>query len=69
MLRKLFITVAVVLLVAGIKYFRSSDNDVNIVDEHIHDKSQEEHIHYEPKIHDDHIHDENEVHDNHEEPA
>jgi cobalt-zinc-cadmium efflux system membrane fusion protein len=66
----LFVTVAVVvLLVAGIKYFRSSDNDVNIVDEHIQDKSQEEHVHYEPEIHDDHIHDENEVHGDHEEPA
>ena len=55
----------ILLLVAGIRYFRSSDNDVNIVDEYIHDKSQEEHVHYEPEIHDDHIRDENEVHDEH----
>ena len=55
----------ILLLVAGIRYYRSSDNDGSIVDEHINDKSQEEHVHYEPETHDDHIHDENEVHDEH----
>jgi cobalt-zinc-cadmium efflux system membrane fusion protein len=50
----------ILLLVAGIRYFRLADND-----EHIQDKSQEEHVHYEPETHDDHIHDENEVHDEH----
>ena len=53
----------ILLLAAGIRYYRSSDNDRNIVDEHINDKSQEEHVHYEPETHDDHLHDENEIHD------
>jgi len=54
-------TVAVLLLVvAGIRYFKLADND-----EHIHDESQEEHVHYEPETHDDHLHDENEIHDEH----
>ena len=48
------------LLVAGIRYFRLADND-----EHIQDKFQEEHVHYEPEVHDDHLHDENEIHDEH----
>ena len=48
------------LLVAGIRYFRLADND-----EHIQDRFQEEHVHYEPEVHDDHLHDENEIHDEH----
>ncbi len=53
--------IAVLLLVvAGIRYFRLTEND-----EHIHDESQEEHVHYEPETHDDHLHDENEIHDEH----
>ncbi len=48
------------IVVAGIRYFRLADND-----EHIQDKPQEEHVHYEPEVHDDHLHDENEIHDEH----
>jgi cobalt-zinc-cadmium efflux system membrane fusion protein len=58
----LFLTSITVLflVVASIIYFRLADND-----EHIQDKSQEEHVHYEPEVHDDHLHDENEIHDEH----
>lgn len=48
------------IVVAGIRYFGLEDND-----EHIQDKPQEEHVHYEPEVHDDHLHDENEIHDEH----
>jgi len=50
----------IIIVVAGIRYFRLADND-----EHVQDKSQEEHVHYEPEVHDDHLHDENEIHDEH----